>query len=651
MIKNIRSIQLANALLIICLVVGVAVNVIFPINFGLSGMVIVLVMIGLMLAKPIKIKLKEISENNMQKMIIIGLGLIVLIQILLLFYFQVSVYHDPFRVLYQAELLSKGQNSWVDTTYFWRYPNNASITILLSWWLKLTSLVHLTTNFSINLLSMIFLDTLIFMTIKLVWKIGKSVPGTLLVLLFFLITPFAYSYNLHVFYSDVPSMFALLFIFRVVMGWGQFSSVKRIVNGIALVITVTLGQIIKPNLIVLMVATIIFIVYLWRFKKLVFKKLWMPLVMIILGFMLALPTQSLIEQSANFERNNTYELPIESWIWMGMNSGTKGTYSSADVAQLVKLKDQVARKKYVEQKITQRVKKLGIIGLLKQWIEKLGELLNVSGVADSYSGGFVNAPSWYLRYAAIINNISAILERSAWILLFMFTIKRSWAFGSKRSMFTDDRWLLIELTVLGYIGFHVLLWEVESRYGKVLLPLLLILNVLPIKKSIQPVGAKVFNGLTLLMGSILAVLFVTNVNFPKKISLQPQIVAAQRSQLSGQYGAKPIAIKAGHELQQNVLVNHQASTLLLSLPKGSKLTGVLINNNDGQEYKLKKIGNSFGIKTTMKAGMYTLKLSNSTSKKQEIWMISTIEYKLTNYPLIIDGQLNRYGALIYQFIE
>lgn len=59
----------------------------------------------------------------------------VIAQIMTLLFFPNMVYHDPYRVLSQADQMAANQNTW-DITYFWRYPNNVSITYLMSLWLR-----------------------------------------------------------------------------------------------------------------------------------------------------------------------------------------------------------------------------------------------------------------------------------------------------------------------------------------------------------------------------------------------------------------------------------------------------------------------------------------------------------------------------------
>nr|WP_252895115.1 hypothetical protein [Liquorilactobacillus satsumensis] len=53
----------------------------------------------------------------------------------------------------------------------------------------------------------------------------------------------------------------------------------------------------------------------------------------------------------------------------------------------------------------------------------------------------------------------------------------------KRQTALDSIRELAIIVASGYVFFHMLLWESESRYGQALLPLLLVINTLPIQET------------------------------------------------------------------------------------------------------------------------------------------------------------------------
>ncbi|WP_242943214.1 hypothetical protein [Leuconostoc garlicum] len=54
---------------------------------------------------------------------------------------------------------------------------------------------------------------------------------------------------------------------------------------------------------------------------------------------------------------------------------------------------QKKRQAYDLQQISKRVKKLGVFGVIKLWLTKVGILLSVSDIQDWYNGGFRAAPA------------------------------------------------------------------------------------------------------------------------------------------------------------------------------------------------------------------------------------------------------------------
>lgn len=141
-------------ILIICLIIGLMANVI-----SYMGVAIVILTILLYAATRFVFipRLNHIPFSRLRIAMGIGFVAMVIAQILTLVFFPNTVYHDPYRVLSQADQMAANQNTW-DITYFWRYPNNVLITYLMSLWLRITQLFGLSTNTAIHLLSIIVLD-------------------------------------------------------------------------------------------------------------------------------------------------------------------------------------------------------------------------------------------------------------------------------------------------------------------------------------------------------------------------------------------------------------------------------------------------------------------------------------------------------------
>ncbi len=220
---------------------------------------------------------------------------------------------------------------------------------------------------------------------------------------------------------------------------------------------------------------------------------------------------------------------------------------------------------------------------------KLGIVLNVQGIQRWYNGGFRAAPSWYSNHAGFYQGLTVIGYVAATSCscggALMLKLLR-W-----RPDLTDPHQILALLavtTALGYLAFHTLLWEVEPRYGQAILPLLWV-ALAAIPRQARQSRPRWANQASLLnSATALLVAFgaagVLGAQMPQK-----QVIAAQRSQLSVQYHAKPKTVTPGTVLAEVVDVNAPANYFSVQIHAGSQVqvtlttlaTGQTLSVNDG----------------------------------------------------------------------
>ena len=92
----------------------------------------------------------RLSNRQVTLLVGVGMAVMVLLQMAVLKWLPVTVYHDPLRVLDQATRMAVGHTNW-KITYFWRYPQNVPIAYLLSRWLKLTMEMGIGVNRGVHL--------------------------------------------------------------------------------------------------------------------------------------------------------------------------------------------------------------------------------------------------------------------------------------------------------------------------------------------------------------------------------------------------------------------------------------------------------------------------------------------------------------------
>lgn len=634
-------------ILIICLIIGLMTNV-----ASYMGGAIVILTIGLYLATRFVFipRLNQIPFSRLRTAMGIGFILMVIAQILTLVIFPNTVYHDPYRVLSQADQMAANQNTW-DITYFWRYPNNVPVTYLMSLWLRVTQLFGVSTNTAIHLLSILMLDGFILYFLVVVRRLNQHNSMVIGVFAFFVLTPFAYTYYLQVFYSDLPTMLVLLVVLSILTRWPTYTPRQKIGSGIGLVLATLLGDLVKPNLIVLIPALLIVAAWLGIKKKLGKSQLMVPIILILLGFGLSSPTTQVIKQTSNYQNNPKFELPATHWMLMAYNAGTQGTYSGTDVINDNAQPNPKARQNYDIQQITKRVDKLGFWGVIKLWFTKIGILLSVGDIQDWYNGGFRDAPSWYQRHAQFFNAIISLIYTTATIVFWLFLITR---LATWRVNLSDQQQvvaLIAIVTALGYIAFHTLLWEVEPRYGQAILPLLMFaLAALPERSQRYFTNWRLVT-LKRLGVAASVVIVVGTLGFAKVIAdnnPQSLVVAAQRSQLSLQYGAQPYAMAPGETITETVDLKGPANYFSVQVHDKSDVTVYLKNLDNSKQYHMAYSGDSYRLYRQLTPGRYQIIVRNDTKRPQNIDIVDTTNYHLADYPLVINGQSKPTSSLVYK---
>ncbi|KJU73932.1 hypothetical protein AH70_09715 [Pediococcus damnosus LMG 28219] len=650
MSKKLTVFKIFPLILAFGLLIGIVSNIFFPQDVKLSCLVVI-ACAGLAFVWPLFQTLtNRLSSKSVTRFIISGLLLMVVIQLLVLHFLPVTVYHDPFRVLSQAELLSKNNYSWSNSTYFWRYPNNVSITFLLGQWLKFTNFLGLTTNAGLHFLSLIFLDSFISLSLKNIRRFSKQNGLVLAALIFFLISPFAYTYYLQVFYSDLPAMVCLLFGFNVLMRWPTLSKKNRLFQGLGLFLLILIGQLIKPNLIVFGIAIIVLLgIFLIRNRSqlLIYG---IPLAIILIGFGASIPAKAAIQNNVHFTNNTKYELPTANWIWMSYDHKSYGTYSNSAVKKMNTFSTIADRKTYLKKAIPKRIKALGPRGVIEQWLIKTGILLKVGDLQASYSGGLIEAPNIQPKLQIILTMLGSLIMRVGFIFIYGIAFFKCLVMLTAKKASGKPIIGLAVITAVGYLLFHTFVWKTESRYGQALLPLLFIVSAFPTPSILQSTKTFSMRKRGLITGGIavLAVLvFVTeSTSFvrPKEV-----VVASQRSQLSAQYDAKLATIQPGTTVTQKVKIKQPTTKVSILVPKRAHLTGTLVSLNNQKRYTFKRTKTYFIVHGKFKRGTYQIVLNNFNRKAQKLQIVQTQSYRLAPYPLRIKDTQHAYASLIYTF--
>ena len=629
-----------SIILIGCMLIGIWSNIFYPINL-IASILIIGIVVGYFIARKRinkNSKLIDLISQNAKKLTIIAFVLLIIFQLLIVTFFKASVYHDPFRVLYQADLLSHHNFNWNDSTYFSHCPNNIPLVYLLAQWFKFTQIFNLPTNWALNLLCIITVDIFIALVVVIIKQVSGKWMSCLKVTIFFLITPLAYSYLLQVFYSDILLLISVCGIWLALVMWSNAVKGKKILLTVLIFLCGLLGMLTKPSIVVLIVSLGVTAVLFRKKNGLV-----LPAIALIVGISMAPILNQQIVNEVHFSIETKYKLPVNTWIYMGLNNQTSGTYARKDINRIENLSE-ANRFKDTNKLIAQRVKKLNPIGVVKQWVSKIEICENVGTVQGAYMSGNYCAPAWFVKWQPIVSVIVSVIFRSLIILIMLRIIKICVMNDATTSWLV----LLTKLTILGFIAFYSIVWETECRYGLILLPLYLILIAIPMHKR-QAHCQKyhsaqiIFNGL--IFGFLLLNLFTQNVS--ANINNFSGVITAQNSQLSSYYKAKLTQLAPHTTISEQVQLTGQANDFSVIVPKNSKVKVELIFPNNETKCLDKRNGYAY-YHGTMKSGRYQIRILNETAQTQTCTVIAPSSYKLAKYPIKGDIKIKN-GYLVYSF--
>lgn len=208
--------------------------------------------------------------------------------------------------------------------------------------------------------------------------------------------------------------------------------------------------------------------------------------------------------------------------------------------------------------------------------------------------------------------------------------------------------MLAVVVSLGYLAFHTSLWEAETRYGQVILPLIwFTLAAIPAPETDRK---RVFNDLRIVAVPSLITLCFVSLGFAIGLSHEhPKntVIAAQRSQLSAQYRAKPFMLTPGKQMTEDVDLNGHANYFSVQVHAGSRVHVALENKQTQQRYQMYRAGYVYRLHKNIQPGNYRIVMKNISQKNQAVDVTKTYHYQLSNHPLVINGKKDEYASLVY----
>lgn len=388
--------------------------------------------------------------------------LISCLQIIFILKMRSSLRYDTVKIFDEAISLLNGNtiSPEYSSGYFAKYPNNIPLCIVTCLLLKIPKLFGLNRNMYmlyVQLINVIMMDISFFFSYQLISKIrNKNLGLVFLILCFFnpltyLIAPFYYTHTFSMAFSTGA-------IYFFVCCMQERSNIKmRCFYAFLTGLFVSIGFKIRATVIIIPIA--LFIYLLLNFKILNKKSLY-SIAVCFAAIVLGLSSYQLIER--NYVKFDYVEsgYPASHWIMLGMQ-GTGG-YNAKDDAYTEAFAGKTERNKACKSVIIQRLKDMGLPGLMKLWKNKL-EITWSDGVDD-----FIDNISMTATYGTKNDFISGsrndILVTYCHIYHFMLLLFLFIYIVLSIVNKPDDLLYIVSLNLLGGIIFH-LLWEAGEVYN------------------------------------------------------------------------------------------------------------------------------------------------------------------------------------------
>lgn len=394
---------------------------------------------------------------------------LLLIQLYVAYHWVSAPRADLYFVHQQALSLLQGSHHWA--AYFYTYPNNVTLTLLLSGLLKAGQfLMGNNTGTWLNLVQFAWLDVGL---VTAWWAIRRRNPARghlFLTIIIGTVPLYAYALNT---YSDTYVLPAGLITVVLVRGllhattWQQ-----RLPRALVLGILLTLTYLLKANFIVLIIAVLLI---LWLLPNaathplITRSGLTLLLLALLLGGTLLTHAG---ERAAGYQTQPNRTLPAISWIAMSWNPDYYGEYNRADASQIIKLPTAAAKQRQAKANFQGYLQRLGPVGVVKHLYRK-ARLFLATGTFDSFqiSPAFDRAPTWYRQHRSTTDWLLANWCQINYLALLI--VNCGWGLQQIRRRKLSAAYLLGGVFIIGLICFHVIFWETEERYALPLLPLLI----------------------------------------------------------------------------------------------------------------------------------------------------------------------------------
>lgn len=416
-------------------------------------------------------KSNMLSPHNLKVGIVVMGGLIVLIQLLYLYYIRVFVYYDNLLVLNEAvDMQTTGSiDPFFSNEYFLRYPHNYPMLILLYYVLHIGQILGITnTYWLIVIFGMCCMDTALIAGAGIIQKM-YGLKHCFVYFAFCMLNPIIYIW-IPWCYTTLSAMpFLMLSLYFALSAWKAENKKSQILYGFFFGIVVGFGIKIRVTTLIVIIALVIcgFAWHVW--KK---GNIQLFFCASIVSVIVVLCTCSVIQNKyVNFDYEDK-AFPATHFIMMGL--GGEGTYKPEDVAFTQSYQ---GKQQKIEANIDEAINRLNNLGP-KGFIKLMGRKLLITW--QDGSCGFQDRWMHMLKpsdgYCYLIgekNDLFLLYIQIYYVMnLILILVGTICSIAENKANFN----ILLRLTFLGIMMFYML-WEAQNHYSILVTFMLLILSI------------------------------------------------------------------------------------------------------------------------------------------------------------------------------
>ncbi|MFD0898452.1 glycosyltransferase family protein [Loigolactobacillus binensis] len=541
---------------------------------------------------------------------------------------------DPAAVRMQAAALARGQQHWF--RYFSWYPNNVNITVILAGIMHLTGQIQgVAFGRFLNVLLFLHIDLAIGLVWHWLYRHYSQTAATFSLVLLPLFLPF-FGYALDFYTDGLVLPYPLLLLTCVDLAYQQKKSLSRYCWLGGAILAFMLGYLIKGNTIVFGIAALL---GWWLLRPLNWRRCGQ--IVLVAGLALVLlwagnAGSKQLARSTGYQPQAASVFPTRSWMLMGLNPTSFGTYSQSDIDATTRLGSVQANKTAVDQALWRRLKHLGPFGLLRQFYRKTVTMWSTGTMGMLlWPDSFTKIPQVLLQRQTQLRTVIANFSQVIYLILLSlawWTVWKSWrepTFGQ----------LFFELGLLGIFLLHVLFWEVEARYAFLAAPFLFgLASGSPLDQiHLWRQNRLYYAGLIGLMvanlyGYLKTASWSQATSQTNPVTMQPVRSYFQMSQLQ---------VQPGQQLVQTIKIP-QAFNQIQTADIATSGKALRLTLQQKQHHWVAQQPGQWMQKTLLPAGKYQLKLKNTSRHTVAVSVTHSPLLKLATTPAATNGYYFRY---------